>query len=165
MFVFLRCFKYNHFIVNKHYLIDQETNSDQLLHSPEQLADDFMSQPAVFMNLLHANYLCHFKDIDDIVQSTDMLSIADVVLNEWRVNIYIDLISSQQYIISFSILGRSFHANRLEHCDSRRYGMQPKSSHRLATHSGSEKVQKVKSHILSINRHLAVIIGFLNFFI
>lgn len=121
---------------------DLETNTAKLLHSPEQLADDFMSQPAIFMNLLHANYMCHFKDIDDIVQSTDMLSSTDVVLNEWRVT-YTILEMLSNHLLLYNSQGRCVYTNRFEHRDPWCYGVQPKSSHRLATDSGTDKIEKV----------------------
>lgn len=57
-----------------------------LLHSPEQLATDFMSQPSKFLSLLHTNYVCHFQDIEDVLRAADMMSRSDIYMNEWRVS-------------------------------------------------------------------------------
>lgn len=68
--------------------IDSEQKEDnetyKLLHSPEQLTEDFLSHPKHFVKMLHTNYAAHFKDINDLAQATNMLSFADVLMNEWR---------------------------------------------------------------------------------
>lgn len=63
---------------------DSDDRPDRLLHSPEQLADDFTSQPSNLLNLLYANYACHFRQIEDVMRAADTLSSADVLLSEWR---------------------------------------------------------------------------------
>lgn len=66
-------------------ILVQELNPTRLLHSPEQLSDDFLSQPHSFIGLLHTNYPGHYQDIDDVVSVSEIFSGADVLMNEWRV--------------------------------------------------------------------------------
>ncbi|XP_062552169.1 cell cycle checkpoint protein RAD17-like [Armigeres subalbatus] len=54
-----------------------ETN--KLHHSPEDLAEAFVSQPGAMISLIHSNYVNRFTDIDDIVGAADVLSLADVI--------------------------------------------------------------------------------------
>lgn len=71
---------------------DSETRTDRLQHSPEQLADDFTSQPTNFVNLLFANYACHFRNIDDTLDAVDALSATDVLLSEcWHDDVFAQL--------------------------------------------------------------------------
>lgn len=65
---------------------DADDRPNRLVHSPEQLADDFGIQPQNFLNLLYANYACHFQDIETTLRAADALSSADVLLSEWRDN-------------------------------------------------------------------------------
>lgn len=69
-----------------------ESKHQKLTHSPEQLTDDFLTQPTTVMNLLHTNYMCRFRDIDDLVHVADSLSHADVLMNEWRVSFVLFLV-------------------------------------------------------------------------
>ncbi|KAH8308196.1 hypothetical protein KR059_007992, partial [Drosophila kikkawai] len=55
-----------------------------LLHSPEELTESFSTEPRNFVNFVHANYLPHFKDIEEVVSAIDDLSLADALLNEYR---------------------------------------------------------------------------------
>ncbi|XP_004536122.1 cell cycle checkpoint protein RAD17 [Ceratitis capitata] len=54
------------------------------IHKPEDITDSFTSEPKRFINLIHANYLPHFKDIEHIVEAGDALSIADNIISEYR---------------------------------------------------------------------------------
>lgn len=59
-------------------------------HSPEIISSILMIQPSTNLNLIHANCGCHFNEIDDLARAANILSEADVMLNEWRVtNAYI----------------------------------------------------------------------------
>lgn len=64
-----------------------ENGTYRLLHSPEKLTDDFISHPNHFVKMLHTNYAGHFKEINDLAQASNMLSVADVLMNEWREDI------------------------------------------------------------------------------
>ncbi|XP_055600246.1 cell cycle checkpoint protein RAD17 [Uranotaenia lowii] len=61
-------------------------NQDEgrFLRSPEDLTDAFVSQPNSIISLIHSNYVLRFTDIDDIVGAADNLSLADVIMSEYR---------------------------------------------------------------------------------
>ncbi|XP_055842875.1 cell cycle checkpoint protein RAD17 [Episyrphus balteatus] len=56
----------------------------QLLHSPEDIASAFSTEPKSFTNFVHTNYLGHFADIENVLAASDALSISDNVLSEYR---------------------------------------------------------------------------------
>ncbi|KAH8293762.1 hypothetical protein KR054_003987, partial [Drosophila jambulina] len=55
-----------------------------LLHNPEELTESFNTEPRNFVNFVHANYLPHFRDIEEVVTAIDDLGLADSMLNEYR---------------------------------------------------------------------------------
>lgn len=56
------------------------------LHSPEDITNTFITQPRNLLTMAHTNFLCHFSSIEHAVIAIDMLTNADVFLNEWRVS-------------------------------------------------------------------------------
>lgn len=56
-----------------------------LVHSPEEIASNFSTQPSNIITLIHTNYMGHFQNIDDVIRASDNLSRADIILNEYRV--------------------------------------------------------------------------------
>lgn len=58
--------------------------SEKLLHSPEDIASAFSTEPKNFSSFVHANYLGHFADIENVVSAIDALSISDDILSEYR---------------------------------------------------------------------------------
>lgn len=77
----------NHLILLTVAETPSENGLKILQHSPEQLAADFLSQPSKFLSLLHTNYICHFRDIDNVLLAADMMSRSDIYMNEWRVSL------------------------------------------------------------------------------
>lgn len=59
-------------------------DSKRLQHSPEVITESFCTEPRNFVNFIHANYLPHFKDIEDIVDAIHDMGLADCMLNEYR---------------------------------------------------------------------------------
>uniref|UniRef100_A0A8D8FCE5 Cell cycle checkpoint protein RAD17 n=1 Tax=Culex pipiens TaxID=7175 RepID=A0A8D8FCE5_CULPI len=57
---------------------------DRFQHSPETLAEAFTSQPHGLISLAHSNYVLRFTDIDDICGAADALSVADIIMSEYR---------------------------------------------------------------------------------
>jgi len=55
-----------------------------MLHSPEELTEAFNTEPRNFVNFIHANYLPHFKDIEEVVTAINDLGLSDALLNEYR---------------------------------------------------------------------------------
>lgn len=53
-------------------------------HKPEDISDSFASEPKRFIDLIHANYLPHFKEIEHVVEAANALSIADNIITEYR---------------------------------------------------------------------------------
>ncbi|XP_013145094.1 PREDICTED: cell cycle checkpoint protein RAD17 isoform X2 [Papilio polytes] len=62
----------------------EENGISKLSHSPEEIVDQFLSNPGSFINFLEENYLPHFSCIHDIEKATSALSDADFLLSEWR---------------------------------------------------------------------------------
>ncbi|KAH8383475.1 hypothetical protein KR009_008885, partial [Drosophila setifemur] len=56
----------------------------RLQHSPEELTEAFRPEPRNFVNFIHANYLPHFRDIEEVVSAIDDLGLSDCMLNEYR---------------------------------------------------------------------------------
>ncbi|XP_055634283.1 cell cycle checkpoint protein RAD17 [Toxorhynchites rutilus septentrionalis] len=61
-----------------------EDGSKKFHHAPEELTDAFISQPSSMISLIHSNYVMRFTDIDDIIGAADALSLADVIMSEYR---------------------------------------------------------------------------------
>lgn len=59
-------------------------DTQQLLHSPEDIASTFSSEPKNFTNFVHTNYLGHFADIENVLLAADALSVSDNILSEYR---------------------------------------------------------------------------------
>lgn len=55
-----------------------------MLHSPEEITEAFNTEPRKFVNFVYANYLPHFKEIDDVVTAINDLGLSDCMLNEYR---------------------------------------------------------------------------------
>lgn len=56
------------------------------MHDPEELAGFFQSQPAVFVNFLHENYLNTIGTLEDAVEAIEILSVTDTMSGKWRVS-------------------------------------------------------------------------------
>ncbi|XP_022208239.2 cell cycle checkpoint protein RAD17 [Drosophila obscura] len=68
-------------------VLNPKFNEDKRLqHSPEVLTEAFCTEPRNFVNFIHANYLPHFRDIEDVVPTINDLGLADLMLNEYRVD-------------------------------------------------------------------------------
>ncbi|XP_075977968.1 rad17 checkpoint clamp loader component isoform X1 [Anticarsia gemmatalis] len=65
-------------------VIDSGNGKQKLTHSPEDIIEQFISQPTSFVNFLEENYLPHFSCIDHVDKATSALSDADFMLAEWR---------------------------------------------------------------------------------
>lgn len=65
----------------------KENDFKLFLHSPEDIANTFLTQPRNMLTLTHTNYLCHFRDIENIVGAANMLTRSDVLLNEWQTDL------------------------------------------------------------------------------
>lgn len=53
-------------------------------HKPEDISDSFATEPKRFIDLIHANYMPHFREIEHVVKAADALSIADNIITEYR---------------------------------------------------------------------------------
>ncbi|XP_055911679.1 cell cycle checkpoint protein RAD17 [Eupeodes corollae] len=58
--------------------------ANQLLHSPEDIASSFSTEPRNFTNFVHTNFLGHFADIENVLPAIDALSVCDNILSEYR---------------------------------------------------------------------------------
>ncbi|KAJ8731394.1 hypothetical protein PYW07_004558 [Mythimna separata] len=65
-------------------VIETETGSKKFTHSPEEIIEQFISQPISFVNFLEENYLPHFSNIDHVDKAASAISDADFMLAEWR---------------------------------------------------------------------------------
>ncbi|EDW42158.1 cell cycle checkpoint protein RAD17 [Drosophila sechellia] len=66
-------------------VLNPKFNEDKtMLHSPEEITEAFNTEPRNFVNFVYANYLPHFKEIDDVVTAIDDLGLSDCMLNEYR---------------------------------------------------------------------------------
>ncbi|XP_036319321.1 cell cycle checkpoint protein RAD17 [Rhagoletis pomonella] len=54
------------------------------VHTPEDISETFASEPKRFIDLIHANYLPHFADIEHVIEAANMLSISDNIITEYR---------------------------------------------------------------------------------
>lgn len=68
-------------------MIVNEKGIQKLTHSPEEIIEQFLSQPNSFVNFLEENYLPHFSCADHADKAASALSDADFMLAEWRVSI------------------------------------------------------------------------------
>lgn len=71
------------------YADNDLANPDEMksfLHSPEDISNVFTTQPRNMLTLTHTNYLCHFDTIEHALGATDILTRADIFINDWRVS-------------------------------------------------------------------------------
>ncbi|EDW85055.1 uncharacterized protein Dwil_GK14447 [Drosophila willistoni] len=68
-------------VFNPKYNEDREK---RLQHSPEEIAEAFSTEPKNFINFIHANYLPHFREIEDVVLASNDIALADLLLQEYR---------------------------------------------------------------------------------
>jgi hypothetical protein len=54
-------------------------------HSPEELAEQFLSQPTKFVSFLFANYPGYFTADEHCAAASDTLSVVDMMLADYRV--------------------------------------------------------------------------------
>lgn len=59
-------------------------NEGKLTHSPEDLSEQFSTQPANYIELMHSNYLKRFNNFDDIKTVTEYFSLCDNFQSEYR---------------------------------------------------------------------------------
>lgn len=90
-------------------VIESETGSQKFTHSPDDIIEQFISQPISFVNFLEENYLPHFSNIDHVDKAASAISDADFMLAEWRVTndpfYWIELMHLLHYVfISLLIL-------------------------------------------------------------
>ncbi|XP_052897170.1 cell cycle checkpoint protein RAD17 [Anopheles moucheti] len=62
----------------------KQDESVRFLHSPESIADCFLTQPSSIVSLLHANYVTRCADIQNVCQASDTLTVVDAIMNEFR---------------------------------------------------------------------------------
>uniref|UniRef100_A0A6P4ETE8 Cell cycle checkpoint protein RAD17 n=1 Tax=Drosophila rhopaloa TaxID=1041015 RepID=A0A6P4ETE8_DRORH len=68
-------------------VLNPKFNEDKrVLHSPEEITEAFNTEPRNFVNFIHANYLPHFKNIEDVVAAINDLGLSDAMLDEYRDN-------------------------------------------------------------------------------
>lgn len=70
--------------------IDAHSNK-VFLHSPDEISSLLATQPTTSLNLIHHNYIGHFQLLEDIIAAIDCLSLADMILNEWRSDLSAEL--------------------------------------------------------------------------
>uniref|UniRef100_A0A182QA32 SMC hinge domain-containing protein n=1 Tax=Anopheles farauti TaxID=69004 RepID=A0A182QA32_9DIPT len=56
----------------------------RFVHSPESIAESFLSQPSSFISLLHSNYVTRCADIQNVSKASDILTTVDAIMNEFR---------------------------------------------------------------------------------
>lgn len=61
-----------------------DTDAKRLLHSPEVIAEAFTTEPRTLIDLVHANYLPRFKDIESVITAVNGISLCDLILKEYR---------------------------------------------------------------------------------
>ncbi|XP_012251324.2 cell cycle checkpoint protein RAD17 [Athalia rosae] len=59
-------------------------NSWKFLHDPDEIAYFFQTQPSTFVRFLHENHLNTTRAIEQASTATDILSVADLLVSEWR---------------------------------------------------------------------------------
>ncbi|KAH9644821.1 hypothetical protein HF086_007909 [Spodoptera exigua] len=65
-------------------VIEIENGNKKFTHTPEDIVEQFISQPVSFVNFLEENYLPHFSNIDHVDKAASALSDSDLMLAEWR---------------------------------------------------------------------------------
>lgn len=67
-----------------YFFIFAVTDDKHFVHSPEELTEHFAAEPKRFIDLVQANYISHFRDIEDVLKASNGLSLSDVMFNEYR---------------------------------------------------------------------------------
>ncbi|KAG6443710.1 hypothetical protein O3G_MSEX003015 [Manduca sexta] len=70
-------------VLNPKMVLDDNGKS-KLSHSPEEIIEQFVSQPNSFVNFIQENYLPHFACPYQTERAASILSDADFMLAEWR---------------------------------------------------------------------------------
>lgn len=72
---------------------DNESGSTHktFTHCPNNISSLLTTQPNTSLNLIHHNYIGHFQCLEDIVSAIDCLSYSDVILNEWRSDLSVEI--------------------------------------------------------------------------
>lgn len=65
-------------------VVDTENGMKKFTHRPEEIIEQFISQPSSFVNFLEENYLSRFSCISHVDEAASALSDADFMLAEWR---------------------------------------------------------------------------------
>ncbi|XP_037805815.1 cell cycle checkpoint protein RAD17 [Lucilia sericata] len=60
------------------------TEDKHFVHSPEELAEAFTTEPKKFIDLVQANYVLHFRDIEYVLEAANGLSLCDIMLSDYR---------------------------------------------------------------------------------
>ncbi|XP_046423151.1 cell cycle checkpoint protein RAD17 isoform X1 [Neodiprion fabricii] len=61
-----------------------EGNSWKFVHDPDEIAYFFQTQPSTFARFLHENHLNTTRGIEEATAATDILSISDCLISDWR---------------------------------------------------------------------------------
>uniref|UniRef100_A0A182J0E3 Structural maintenance of chromosomes protein 3 n=1 Tax=Anopheles atroparvus TaxID=41427 RepID=A0A182J0E3_ANOAO len=56
----------------------------KFLHTPETIADCFVSQPTGMLSLLHSNYVNRCSNVQNLAAASENLTLVDVITNEYR---------------------------------------------------------------------------------
>uniref|UniRef100_A0A182PJG1 AAA+ ATPase domain-containing protein n=1 Tax=Anopheles epiroticus TaxID=199890 RepID=A0A182PJG1_9DIPT len=62
----------------------QQDGETRFVHSPESIAECFLTQPSSLISLLHSNYVTRFTDILNVASAADSLTVVDGIMNEYR---------------------------------------------------------------------------------
>lgn len=55
-----------------------------MTHQPEDITENFSSEPKNFVDFLYANYLPHFSSIENVLQAVECLGSSDFMMTEYR---------------------------------------------------------------------------------
>lgn len=108
--------------------LNEKTKILQLTHKPEEIAENFSSQPNNFIEMIHSNYIKNFSNIENVSCSADNLSIADCIAKEYR--------DSQLPLLNLDLVIRSTMVNN----------HQPALGFRTVSCYASKKFQNVKDN-------------------
>ncbi|XP_035913441.1 cell cycle checkpoint protein RAD17 [Anopheles stephensi] len=64
--------------------VKQQHEGTRFVHSPESIAECFLTQPASIVSLLHSNYVTRCSDIQNVSRASDALTVVDAIMNEFR---------------------------------------------------------------------------------
>lgn len=102
--------------------------NNRLMHNPETLTDVFSSQPKNYIELVHSNYLKRFGELQDVCEFSDLLSVSDTFLHEFRDNNTLELMSLNLVIRSAMV-----------HNSNSSSGFQPITAYANKKHKSSEE--------------------------